>query len=81
MEHYKALLKAFEYGVDYGLLLAEQERDSEDLLDAAICASYAKRTCVPSSIAPRRQPHSAVWRKEMGAGLSKLIDLIKDLED
>ena len=26
------LIKAFEYGVDYGLLLAEQERDSEDVL-------------------------------------------------
>lgn len=81
MEYYEGLLKAFEYGVDYGLLLAEEERDSEDLLDAAGCASYARRTCVPSSVAPRRQPHSAVWRKGMGEGLSKLIDLIKELED
>lgn len=81
MECYKGLLKAFEYGIDYGLLLAEQERDSEDLLDATICASYARRICIPSSIAPRRQPHSAAWRKEMGRGLLRLIDLIKELED
>lgn len=78
MEHYKALLKAFEYGVDYGLLLAEQERDSEDIFDAAGCAVYAKKMCVPSTAAQRRQPHSRAWRKEMGAGLLKLIDLIEN---
>ena len=28
------LMQIFKWGVDYGLLLAEQERDSEDLADA-----------------------------------------------
>lgn len=59
MEHYEALLKAFEYGIDYGLLIAEQERDSEEVFDAAGCAVYAHKMCVPSSVTRRREPHSA----------------------
>ena len=54
------LADCFKWGVDYGLLLAEQERDSEDLLDAVVCASFARRMNIPSSFAQRRQPHSCL---------------------
>ena len=30
------LFKVFEWGIDYGLLLAEQERDSEDMFVPAV---------------------------------------------
>ncbi|MFQ9854830.1 MAG: hypothetical protein ACLRXN_20625 [Bacteroides caccae] len=73
------LADCFKWGVDYGLLLAEQERDSEDLLDAVVCASFARRMNIPSSFAQRRQPHSAAWRKKMGSGMLKFIDLVAKL--
>lgn len=73
------LADCFKWGVDYGLLLAEQERDSEDLLDAVVCASFAKRMNIPSSFAQRRQPHSVAWRKKMGSGMLKFIDLVAKL--
>lgn len=64
----------FMWGVDYGLLLAEEERDSEDVFDAAGCAYIAAKCCIPSARAPRRQPHSAEWRKQKRSGLLKLIN-------
>ena len=57
------LLKAFGYGIDYGLLLAEQERDSEDLFDAVGCYAHSRKMCLPSTPAPRRQPRSVEWRQ------------------
>jgi len=75
----QGLLKAFECGVDYGLLLAEQERDSEDLFDAAVCAVMSRRTCLPSSTAPRRMPHSDAWRTAKKESLRQFIDLYNGL--
>lgn len=77
------LADCFKWGVDYGLLLAEQERDSEDLLDAVVCASFARRMNIPSSFAQRRQPHSAAWRKKMdtqdiGRAEMKMVNVVLD---
>ena len=74
------ILKIFEYGVDYGLLIAEEERDSEDFFDAFICGSFARRTCLPSAPTARRMPRSDEWRKAKHNGLLNLIKFIKDLE-
>jgi len=73
------LIIAFECGIDYGLLLAEQERDSEDLFDAATCAIMSRRTCLPTSIAQRRGPHSDAWRTAKKDSLRKFIDLCNGL--
>jgi len=75
METTDALLKAFEYGIDYGLLLAEQERDSEDLTDAFLCGIYSRKMCQPSPIAKRRQPRSAKWRAAKGDSVKNFIAL------
>ncbi|MCL1951925.1 MAG: hypothetical protein FWF60_03775 [Oscillospiraceae bacterium] len=75
------LLKAFECGVDYGLLLAEQERDSEDLFDAAACAIMSRRTCLPTSPAPRRMPRSDAWRASKKESLLQFIELCKGSTD
>ena len=74
------LLKAFEYGVDYGLLMAEEERDSEDMFDAVLCGSHSKRYFIPSQPAQRRRPHSQEWRKAMGSSVTKLAELIATQE-
>jgi hypothetical protein len=68
------ICKAFEWGIDYGLLLAEQERDGEDLLDALGCAGYARKRCAPSPDARRRQPHSAQWREAKKKAVLNFID-------
>jgi len=72
----KALITAYECGIDYGLLLAEQERDSEDFFDAAGCAIYAKKMCVPSTPAPRRRPRSAAWRETKKASMPRFLEII-----
>ena len=69
------LTKAYELGVDYGLLIAEQERDSEDVFDAFCCGETARRMCVPSTPARRRQPRSQEWREVMGSSPLKFIEL------
>lgn len=75
----KALLKAFECGIDYGLLIAEEERDNEDVFDAFLCAQVARKMCVPSVPARRRQPRSENWRKAKRESYSQFIDLIVNL--
>ena len=72
------LIKAFECGVDYGFLLAEQERDSEDVYDACQCSVFAKKMCMPSTTAQRRQPHSKAWREAMLKSVAKFIELCKE---
>lgn len=69
------LLKAYEYGVDYGLLIAEQERDSEDLFDAVGCMVFSRKFNVPSIAARRRQPHSEAWRKAKADSMKSFIEL------
>lgn len=48
----------FSWWVDYWLLLAEQERESEELADAFQWVIISKKYSMPSHIAPRRQLHS-----------------------
>lgn len=72
----KDLMTAYECGIDYGLMLAEQERDSEDAFDAAGCAVYSARMCVPSTPCRRRQPHSAAWREAKRAAMDRFLQLV-----
>jgi len=71
----EALCKAYEYGVNYGLYLAETERDSEDMFDTVGCFVYSRKMCVPSSTAKRRQPRSEAWREVMGGGQRAFLEL------
>ena len=73
-----SIIKAFEYGIDYGLLLAEQERDSEDMYDACQCSIYAKKMCRPSSLGQRRSARSNKWREAKQKSVIKFIELCKD---
>jgi hypothetical protein len=69
------LTDAFLLGVDYGLLLAEEERDSEDMFDAFLCGCTARKMNAPSAPARRREPHSAKWREEKKAALVRFAEL------
>jgi len=77
----KELIKAFEYGADYGLLLAEQERDGDLMGDAMVCASLTNRHCVP--VYPTntsRAPRSDKWRQSKKDSFDKFIGLIVSAE-
>jgi len=67
----------FLWGVDHGQLLMEQERDSEDWADAFQGHIISQKYCMPSEIAPRRQPHSDKWRSAKAKGFENIIDLMK----
>ena len=68
--------KIFKWGVNYGLLLAEEERDSEDLFDAVGNAVYSRKYNIPSTRAPRRQPRSVEWRKAMADSARDFIEYV-----
>ncbi|MFV0501703.1 MAG: hypothetical protein ACK5MH_08965 [Bacteroidales bacterium] len=66
----------FCMGVDYGQLLMEQERDSEDWADAFQGCIISDKYSMPSQIAPRRQPHSDKWREAKLNSYKKFLDII-----
>lgn len=72
----KDLMTAYECGIDYGLALAENERDSEDAFDATGCAVYAAKMCIPSTPCRRRQPHSTAWREAKRASMDRFLELV-----
>lgn len=72
------LFNIFCLGVDYGQLLMEEERDSEDWSDAFQGYVIDKKHCSPSQIAPRRQPHSEKWRQAKRESYKKFLELIKE---
>jgi hypothetical protein len=69
------LIEVFGWGIDYGLLIAEQERDGEDMTDALLCYEYSRRMNVPSPVARRRQPHTDAWRQAKQASIAAFINL------
>jgi hypothetical protein len=72
------LIKAFEYGIDYGLLIAEQERDSEEWQDAIGCYMQSRKTCSPTSPAPRRELHSETWRNAKKESMLNFIKMFTE---
>jgi len=53
----------FCWGVGYGQLLAEEERDLEGWLDAFVCYEGAKKMSLPTVPLKRRKPRSEKWRQ------------------
>jgi hypothetical protein len=75
----QALLKAFECGVDYGLLLAEQERAGDVMSDALLCSASGYKYGVPSTpLAPRRV-HSQAWFDTMNKSVKSFIGLYAEI--
>ena len=51
----------FNYGVDYGLLIAERERENEEWADGFNCCLVARKTAMPAMPIERRRCHSEKW--------------------
>lgn len=54
-------LRIFNYGVDYGQLLMERERESEEWADGFNCCLVARKTAMPAMPIERRRCHSEKW--------------------
>lgn len=55
------LSDVFNIGMTYGLLKAEEERESESTFDGAICYLTDEKYQSPSIPTRKRQPHSKEW--------------------
>lgn len=55
------LTDVFNMGMAYGLLKAEEERESEAAFDGAICYLTDEKFQSPSIPAKKRQPHQKEW--------------------
>ena len=55
------LADAFNMGMTYGLLKAEEERESESNFDSAVCYLTDEKFQSPSIPAKKRQPHGKEW--------------------
>ncbi|MGB2578171.1 hypothetical protein AAIR98_000862 [Elusimicrobium simillimum] len=78
MSDIKVFFEVFSWGVDYGQLLMEKERDSEDLFDAFNCYRVARKTAMPSNPTPRRMPHSEKWRNAKRESYIKFLDFLAE---
>ena len=69
------LWDVFCYGVDYGQLTMERERENEELFDAFCCYNTARKTAMPSEYAPRRHVHSDKWIEAKQKSYSKFLEI------
>lgn len=71
--------KIFNYGVDYGQLLMEQERESEEWADAFNCCLVSRKTAMPAMPIERRQAHSEDWKQAKKKSVLAFKELIKNI--
>jgi hypothetical protein len=70
----KDVWNVFCWGVEYGQLLMEEERESEELFDAAVCYQSGLKYGVPSSPIQRRQLHSDKWFAAKKEGYKNFLE-------
>jgi hypothetical protein len=70
----KDVWKVFWWGVEYGQLLMEEERKSEEMFDAAVCYQSGLKYGVPSSPIQRRQLHSDKWFAAKRKGYKNFLE-------
>jgi len=73
--------KCFYYGVGYGQVLMEEERESEEFFDAFIGHCIDKKYNSPSHPTERRQAHSEKWFEAKKHGFKNLQKLIRKMNE
>jgi len=71
----------FCWGVDYGQLIMEHERENEGLADAFNCYFTARKTAMPSNPLPARQIHSEKWFAAKNESVKKFKNLLLEIGD
>ncbi|MDR0755144.1 MAG: hypothetical protein LBF04_07130 [Prevotellaceae bacterium] len=69
----------FKWGIDYGLLLAEEERSSEEWADAFNGCLVSQKYCMPAAPCERRQTHSEAWINAKKESVRKFTEFITSL--
>ena len=73
--------KIFNYGVDYGQLLMEQERENEEWADAFNCCLVSHKTAMPAMPIERRQAHSAEWKNAKIKSFNDFKNLLFEISE
>lgn len=68
--------ECFKLGIDYGQLLMEEERESEEGFDAFIGHCIGKKYNAPSHPVERRQCHSEKWFEAKRKSKSRFLEII-----
>lgn len=72
--------KIFNWGVDYGLLKAEEERATEELADAFNMYLVDMKTSMPAYPVERRKLHSEKWFEAKNKSFREFKDfLVEDM--
>jgi hypothetical protein len=64
----------FWWGVKYGQLLMEEERENEELFDAFLCSAGSRKYALPTTLVRRREVHSEKWFNAMREGYRNFVD-------
>lgn len=75
----KTALKIFSWGVDVGLLFAEQEREKEEWAEAWKGYAVARRTAMPAQTSSRRELHSEKWFAAKRSSLEEFKDFLAEV--
>ena len=71
------LYNIYSWGIHEGQLLMEEERENEDLFDAAVCCVGSRKFGIPTSPVRRRQVHSEQWFAAMREGKKNFKNFVK----
>lgn len=75
----KQAFEIFKWGVDYGQLLCEMEREKEEWADAFSCYVHDKKTTMPNYPIERRKLHSENWINAKKQSYKKFLDYVTQL--
>jgi hypothetical protein len=64
----------FWWGVQYGQLLMEEERENEETFDAFLCAVGSRKYALPTTPVRRRQIHGEKWFDAMRQGHKNFLE-------
>jgi hypothetical protein len=69
--------KIYFWGMSEGQLLMEEERDSEETFDAALCAIGSRKYGLPTIPVRRRQVYNEEWFEEMRKRKVEFAEFVK----
>ena len=71
------IFQVYFWGMSEGQLLMEEERENEEIFDAAVCAVGSRKYCVPTVPVRRRQVHSEKWFSAMRKDKADFYEFMK----
>ena len=74
------LFDIFSFGVDYGQLLMEEERQGEGLFDAFLGTAFSNKFAMPMAQIGTRQVHSENWFNAKRKSVKEFSELMIKLK-